>query len=217
MPHWLIVLIVVVAIGVAIGAFTDCAERLMEQKRDLFLAWPLWLRVPIGLVGIWALITLAVYCVEVSMTSENTKQEFHFIFQLLTGNWSVPPYISPKPLKVPFQIIPFRMAASLSFAFVINLATLGLFAWLFKRIRDLQKGVNAMAPVLDLATALAIKDQTAKDFLTEIFSRQMPPKEADAKIAEAFGGVDAEWKGRLEFTIGKDRASKVFELLRQTL
>ena len=87
------------------------------------------------------------------------------------------PCVQVGPAAVACRWRPFRMAASVSFGIILNFAALGLFAWLFKRIRDLQQGVGAMAAAMDLAKALVIKDETTKDSLTDALSDRFSPDE----------------------------------------
>jgi hypothetical protein len=85
-------------------------------------------------------------------------------------------------------------------------------------IRAVAKEKKAGAAAkMNLAMALAIKEDTFKDFLTDVFARRMTPKKADEKIAVAFRCAEAEWKDRLVHVLGEARAQKVFRLLSQTL
>jgi hypothetical protein len=126
-------------------------QKESHQRRRV----PLWMSIPAGLVALWLLGFGVVYWVETGMTSPETRAEFHFYSQLLTGNWSNPIYENPDTLEAIRQHHPgdprgehpwrphIRLAASISTAFLLNLVSLGLLAWLLKRVRDLPKE-NAM-------------------------------------------------------------------------
>jgi len=103
---------------------------------------PKWIIIPGGFLCAWALVAAIVYCIEYRMTSPNTRAEVHYVYQILTGNWSSPPYMAdyPKPFKYTYVPVMLRMAISTSFAIVLNFTALGALGWVLQRVNAIRKG-----------------------------------------------------------------------------
>jgi len=87
-----------------------------------------------GLVILVGLIFLIFLCIESSITGKD-KVKWHFWFQLFTGNWSsVPDEYNTRPLMT---------SLSMLLAFVLNLASFGLFGLIANQLAILRK-VQAM-------------------------------------------------------------------------
>jgi hypothetical protein len=130
-------------VGIARLALAIMKRRREKKVRTVTPENACWV-IPSAIIVLWGVITLAVMCIESRMKFDITKEQVHFIYQIITGNWSSPTYIQTSPPLHKFDLPVFRIGASVSFAIVLNLASLGLFAWLFKRIRDVQKEIRAM-------------------------------------------------------------------------
>ena len=145
---WLRVLFSVLAIwGLTLGVVRLALA--IARRTSARMGWALtpkhaWWFLPTVVIALWGIITVVGMVIENEMSVDTTKEDVRLIYQLLTGNWSAGSYIhapaTPQaPLHKPFDLPVFRIGASVSFGIVLNLVSLGLLAWLVKRVRDLPR------------------------------------------------------------------------------
>lgn len=222
LPRWSQVFLFVTAMWALMVTVMRLAvwPKSRRALRSILFCVPIWWSLPTIAILLWGLTTTVVYLAENEMTAATTKEEVHFFFQLVTGNWSNPPYITDQKLRKPFEMIPFRMAASISFAIMLNLAALGLFAWLLKRFRDLRMEVNAMAHTnLVLKTVSAQRDVIMGTNVVEAVSR-ITPQTDPQEIRNAVIGTMAKVDNELENEIfpemyGPEKAEKIRAKLKE--
>jgi hypothetical protein len=134
---------------------------------------PKWKSLPIGFLVIWALTAAGVYWIEVKMTVPNTQMVFHHFVQIITGNWSFPPYLDPAAhLKKPFQNVPLRMAISISFAIVLNFAVLGMLGWAIRTVTIIARRQRIMRNQF-----FELRDEVMKTIILErLFPKEQWPE-----------------------------------------
>lgn len=128
--------------GLTVGvARLALATMRLHREKKVFAFTPekaCWV-IPTAVMFIWVMITATVTFIEMRMQSTATKEQVHFIYQIITGNWSAPSYAQVNPSIHEFDLPDFRIGASVSFAIILNLTSLGILAWLLKQIRDLPR------------------------------------------------------------------------------
>jgi hypothetical protein len=92
-----------------------------------------------------------------------SQEEWHFWFQIVTGNWSSPPK--------EYAVHPLRNSISMVLAFGLNLVSLGIFSailWLVARFRKeyVMTTVRSLIALRDLAVRTAFEISLRKSSLT---------------------------------------------------
>ena len=64
---------------------------------------------------------------------------------------------------------------------------------------------------MNLKQAMQIREEVAKDFLTDIFAKVMSPDEVDQKIAIAYQNMENRWEDRLRTVIGPQGVAQVLK------
>jgi len=149
---------------------------------------------------IFGISTALVYFSERAVVTDQARKELHFVIQILTGNWSAPPYQYPPDASQgyptgqpadPYALLKLSFSAGASF--VLNLLSLGLggvVIWLIAKLRK-ERGMDPMALMATrdtaIRTALEVLLRKNGDFTSD------QKKQIENLLREAIDKGDATW------------------------